>query len=125
VQRPARAIRHLAFGDDVDGPAVEHHVEPGTDQPYRLRSGMRIELRVTVERSIPRGAGPGGAPMRMMRAREGWNGDEDRGYPDLSGPPDSTRATSSRLGQASGRSSASHTPEPGSAVPIRAAEWPC
>jgi hypothetical protein len=85
---------------------------------------MRIELRVTVrERSIPRGAGPGGAHMRMMRrAREGWNGDEDRGYPDLSGPPDSTRATSSRLGQASGWPSASHTPEPGSAVPIRAAE---
>ena len=42
-----------------------------------------------------------------------------------SASPDSSRATSSRMGQANGRPSASHTPEPGSAVPIWAAAWPC
>ena len=46
-------------------------------------------------------------------------------YPGPSASPDSSRATSSRMGQTSGRPSASHTPEPGSAVPIWAAAWPC
>jgi hypothetical protein len=47
------------------------------------------------------------------------------GYPGPSVLSDSSRATSSRPGQASGWPSASHTPEPGSAVPIWAAAWPC
>ena len=56
-------------------------------------------------------------------SREGGRGSGR--YPGPSVLSDSSRATSSRPGQASGRPSASHTPEPGSAVPIWAAAWPC